>query len=202
MGDKSVLKSMDRSEFKDVVISYLDGLYGLAYSMTRHRADAEDLVQETVLKAYRSFASFERGTNVRAWLFKILRNTFVSDYRKKKREPEKVSIDADENFSFYTQASQKVSVEGAEALKAVIDRENLEAFFGDEIVKAIDLLPDEFREAILLCDIQDLRYGEMAQILDVPIGTVRSRLARGRGMLQKLLWEYAERHGLMGRGSS
>lgn len=189
-----------RKEFEELALIHLDPLYRFALSFVHNKTDADDLVQKTVLKAFRAFDRFERGTNMRAWLFKILRNTFISDYRKTKRHAEQSIDDEDAEFSFYTAACEE-AWKASETLpeEAVADPKKLEYVMGDEIKEALDSLPDEFREVVFMCDVQGLPYQEIAGILDVPVGTVRSRLARARGRLQKILWEYARRKGLWRR---
>lgn len=191
-----------RKEFEKLALIHLDSLYRFAMSFTHHKADADDLVQKTVLKAYRAFDHFERGTNMRAWLFKILRNAFISDYRKSKRHAEQSLDDEESEFSFYAAASKEMW-KASETLPedALADPAKLEYVFGDEIKEAFDSLPDEFREVVFMCDVQGFSYQEIAKVLDVPVGTVRSRLARARGRLQKILWEYARRRGIWRRNA-
>jgi len=188
----------DRGEFKNLILENLNGLYGFALSLTRNTADANDLVQEASLRAWRSFHQFKPGTNLKAWLFTILKNTFINEYRRKKRSPEKVSLDDEENFSFYAKAQAQLTAEGKHSVPGALDPSKLEEVLGDEVHEALYALPEEYREAIVLSDVQDLSYADIAKVLNVPIGTVRSRLARGRSMLQKLLWDYANSKGLFG----
>lgn len=156
--------------------------------MTRNPADAEDIVQQTYLRAYQAFDQFESGTNLKAWLFKILTNTFISSYRKKQREVKTISADENEDFSLYERLTQA----NASAEMELLDR------LPDEQVKAaLEDLPEQFRTAVLLADVEGFSYQEIADIMDVPIGTVMSRLHRGRKALQKALWEYARTHGLV-----
>jgi RNA polymerase sigma-70 factor (ECF subfamily) len=197
---KWVAKSADKKEFEKLALVYLDDLYRMGLSFTHNKADAEDLVQRSVMKAYRAFQSFERGTNMKAWLFKILRNTFISDYRRNKKHAVQSIEDDEAEFSFY-KAAQEEARKASESIseEVVLDPSKLEYVLGDEVKKALDSLSDDFREAIFLCDVQGLSYVEMAEILDVPVGTVRSRLARARGQMQKVLWEYAKDKGLWRR---
>jgi RNA polymerase sigma-70 factor (ECF subfamily) len=190
----------DRKEFERLALVYLDDLYRMGFSFTRQKADAEDLVQRSILKAFRAFHCFERGTNMKAWLFKILRNTFISDYRQKKRHAVQSIEDDEAEFSFY-KAAQEEARKASEAMpeEAVIDPAKLEYVLGDEVKRALDSLSEDFREVIFLCDVQGLSYLEIADILDVPVGTVRSRIARARGQMQKLLWQYAKDKGLWRR---
>jgi RNA polymerase sigma-70 factor (ECF subfamily) len=189
-----------QAEFERLVLGYLDPLYRFAWSLTRNRTEADDLVQKSVMKAYRAFDRFERGTNVRAWLFRILRNAFISDYRKMKRRAEQSIDEDDAEFSFYAAAQEK-AWRDSETLSedALLKPEKLERVLGDEVTRALETLPEEFREVVFMCDIQGFSYQEMAGILNVPVGTVRSRLARARGKLQKILWAYAQRKGLWRR---
>ncbi len=190
-------KKTKQEEFEALALEHLNPLYGMAMSLTRNKADAEDLVQESIIKAFRAFDSFEKGTNIKAWLFKILKNTFISNWRKKKNVKEEKPIDDMSEFSFYSAAypSMPKSPEGVPS-DDVFNADKLEHVLGDEVKKALDSLPEEYREAIFLCDIQGLAYQEIADILSIPIGTVRSRLARARSSLQKLLWDYAKESGL------
>jgi RNA polymerase sigma-70 factor (ECF subfamily) len=195
---KSPLKEKENPalrEFQALALTHLGALYRYAVSLTRNSSDAEDLVQETVLKAFRSFTQFERGSNIKGWLFTILRNTFLNAYRKQKNTPQQIPLEQIEDFSLYAKM-------GPLASDRVFDESKLGEIFGDEISKALNALPDEFREVILLCEIHEFSYQKIAEITGVPIGTVRSRLARGRGLLQKLLWDYAEKNGIIRRLSS
>ena len=187
-----------REAFKQSILENLNGLYGFALSLTRNNHRANDLVQEACLKAWRSLHQFKEGTNFKAWLFTILRNTFINEYRREKRSPEKVSLDDEENFSFYAKAHSQLTTEGKHSVPDALDPSKLEEVLGDEVHEALYALPEEYREAIVLSDVQDLSYADIAKVLNVPIGTVRSRLARGRSMLQKLLWDYANSKGLFG----
>ena len=172
---------------------YMDPLYSAALRMTRNPADAEDLVQETFLRAYRGFGGFKDGTNLKAWLYKILTNTFINTYRAKKRRPEETEFDGVEDFSLYGRLG------GLEAANAgrTPETEVLEGM-PDEVVKeALESLPEQFRMAVLLADVEGFSYKEIADIMEVPIGTVMSRLHRGRKQLQKRLWEFARDRGLL-----
>ena len=154
----------DRAEFAAEAMQYAGQLYSAALRMTRNRADAEDLVQETYLRAYRSFNTFDEGTNLRAWLFRILTNTFINSYRAKQRRP--------------------------------VEDELMDYFPESEVKSAVEELPENFRLAVLLADVEGFSYKEIAEILDIPIGTVMSRLHRGRKALQKRLYEFAVDRGL------
>ncbi len=160
--------------------------------MTRNPADAEDLVQETMLRAYRSFDSFEPGTNLKAWLFRIMTNAYINTYRKKQREPQKVSADEIEDFDLYRELKAHDSRYEATPENIVLD-----SLVDSDILQAIDELPEQFRLAVVLSDVEGFSYAEMAEIMDVPLGTVMSRLHRGRKALQKRLWELAREKGIV-----
>lgn len=181
-------------------LKHASALFGLACSFTRNRAGAEDLVQETYTRAFRFFYQFKPGTNIKAWLFKILRNTYINEYRKKKRGLEIESAGKEKEFSFYDRIYHENKAQTAEIPHDLLYHPaKLENILGDEISKAMESLPQDFREVIYLCDVQELSYVDIAKIIGVPIGTVRSRLARARGMLQKLLWQYAVQNGIIRR---
>ena len=166
----------DQARFAELAMPYMDALYSAALRMTRNPADAEDLVQETFLRAYRGFGGFKDGTNLKAWLYKILTNTFINTYRAKKRRPEESQFDDVEEFSLYNRLG------GLEAANAgrTPEAEVLESM-PDEVVKeALESLPEQFRIAVLLADVEGFSYKEIAEIMDVPVGTVMSRLHRGR----------------------
>jgi RNA polymerase sigma-70 factor (ECF subfamily) len=187
-----------REEFESIFLPLLDNLYNIALRMTRNVKDAEDLVQETVLKAYRFFHRFERGTNARAWILTILTNTFRTRYRKKKQEPEMVDFQAIENFCLADElvreikASDKSEAKGAEAVT-----EMLKDYVSDDIIEALENVPEQFRLAVLLSDVEGFSYQEIAEILDISVGTVKSRIFRGRKILQKQLWEFARERGIL-----
>ena len=183
----------DQAKFSDLAMEYMPSLYTAALRMTRNPADAEDLVQETYLKAYRAFNSFTEGTNLKAWLYRILTNTYINTYRAKKRRPEESDIDDLENFYLYRRLG---GLEGAAAGRSAED-EVLDHFTETEVKEAIEALPEQFRMAVLLGDVEGFSYKEIAQILDVPIGTVMSRLHRGRRALQKRLYEFGRQRGLV-----
>ena len=188
----------DQAQFADLAMPYMSALYSAALRMTRNAADAEDLVQETYLRAYRGFGGFKEGTNLKAWLYKILTNTFINSYRSKKRRPEQVDLDDIEDFYLYRRLGELEAAEAARSPEAEV----LDAM-PDEVVKqALEDLPEQFRMAVLLADIEGFSYKEIAEIMDVPIGTVMSRLHRGRKQLQKRLWDLAEQRGLVPRAST
>ncbi len=174
-------------------MEYMPSLYTAALRMTRNPADAEDLVQETYLKAYRAFNGFTEGTNLKAWLYRILTNTYINTYRAKKRRPEESDIDDLENFYLYRRLG---GLEGARSGRSAED-EVLDHFTETEVKEAIEALPEQFRMAVLLGDVEGFSYKEIAEILNVPIGTVMSRLHRGRRALQKRLYEFGRQRGLV-----
>lgn len=168
-------------------MEHLPSLYSAAMRMTHNPADAEDLVQEVYLKAYRGYGGFEEGTNLKAWLFRILTNTYINMYRAKKRRPEQSELDEVEDLYLYQRLG------GAEAVAASRTAEDiaLESFTETEVQEAVDALPEAFRIPVLLADVEGFHYKEISEILDIPIGTVMSRLHRGRKALQKALFEFA-----------
>ncbi len=183
----------DQADFAAQAMQYMDSLYSGAMRMTRNPADAEDLVQETYLKAYRGFGGFQEGTNLKAWLYRILTNTFINNYRAKKRRPDESDLDEVEDLYLYRRLG---GLEAAEAGRSAED-ELLDHVTDIEVKEAIESLPEQFRVAVLLADVEGFSYKEIAEILDVPIGTVMSRLHRGRKGLQKRLYEYAVERGLV-----
>src|SRR3989454_3231605 len=184
-----------RERFERDVLPLLPSLYGAALRLTRNPADAEDLVQETYLRAYRGFAGFREGTNLKAWLYRILTNTFINTYRAKKRRPDQVDLDDVEDFYIFRRLG---GLEAADAERTA-ETEALAAMPDDEVKQALESIPEQFRMAVILADIEGFSYKEIAEILDVPIGTVMSRIHRGRRQLQKRLWDYAEEHNLRPR---
>ena len=174
-------------EFEREAVPHMDILYNYALRMTSNPDDAHDLVQETYLKAYRFWDKYEKGTNIRAWLFRIMKNSYINRYRKESKEPE--TVDYDEIQNFYN----TIRYESA-------DPNNLqEKIFGglldDDVTRALESLPEDFRTVVILCDIEGLSYEEIAEFVDCPIGTVRSRLHRGRNMLRTKLLHYAQQRG-------
>lgn len=178
----------NRRSFETQMLPHLDALFRSALGMTRNAGDAEDLVQETFVRAYQFFGQFQRGTNARAWLFKILTNLYINAYRKKAHEPEKLSYDNLEEFYLYNRLSDAQSRgAGGSPEDEILRKVQVEA-----IREAIERLPDEYRETVILADLNELSYQEISDIVNVPIGTVRSRLSRGRKLVQKALWAYTE----------
>jgi RNA polymerase sigma-70 factor (ECF subfamily) len=178
------------ARFEAEALPLLPGLYSSAFRLTRNAADAEDLVQETFLRAYRGFAQFEEGTNIKAWLYRILTNTFINTYRKKQREPRTISDEEIEDWYLYSKMVEAGAEPSAET--SVI-----EALPDEDVQAALSALPDQFRIAVLLADVEGFSYKEIAEITDVPIGTVMSRLHRGRKALEKRLWNVVRERGLV-----
>ena len=184
----------DQAQFADLAMEFMPSLYAAALRMTRNPAEAEDLVQETYLKAYRGFGGFQEGTNLKAWLYKILTNTFINSYRSKKRRPEQTELEDVEDLYLYRRLG---GLEAAEAGRSA-EEEVMEHFTDAEVKEAVESLPEAFRLAVLLADVEGFSYKEIAEILDIPIGTVMSRLHRGRRALQKALFDFGLERGLVG----
>jgi RNA polymerase sigma-70 factor (ECF subfamily) len=183
----------DRETFAEQAMEYAPQLYSAALRMTRNQADAEDLVQETYLRAFRSFDTFTQGTNLRAWLFRILTNAYINRYRAKQRRPIETDLDDVEDLYLYRRIG---AMETAAASQSAEDQ--FMDLFTDEAVKqALEDLPENFRLPVLLADVQGFAYKEIAEMLDIPIGTVMSRLHRGRKAMQRALFEYARTNGLV-----
>ena len=188
-----------RKEFEDIAMEHIDSLYSMAIRLVFNKEEAEDLVQETYLKAYRFFNTFQKGTNIKAWLFKILRNTFINKYRKAVNLPGEVFYEDVESVN--SNLSYKQESDSGELTDTLESKYNeLGNLMEDDVKRAIDSLPIEYKEAILLSDVEELSYSDIAEITNVPIGTVKSRLNRGRKLLQKSLWEYAKDRGFIKRG--
>jgi RNA polymerase sigma factor (sigma-70 family) len=173
--------------FNNEFMPHVNSMYNFAYRLTLDEDDAKDLVQDTFLKSYRFINSFQQGTNAKAWLFRILKNSFINDYRKKSKEPAKV--DYQEVEGYYN------SDDVDEVITTDLRAETLQDMIGDEISNALNALDVDFRTVIILCDLEGFKYDEMAKILDIPIGTVRSRLHRARNLLKEKLSEYARKMG-------
>ena len=183
----------DQATFAEQAMEHMPSLYAAAMRMTRNKADAEDLVQETYLKAYRAFGGFQEGTNLRAWLYRILTNTFINTYRAKKRRPDESDLDDVEDLYLYRRLG---ALEASQAGRSAED-EVLDTFTDGEVKAALEALPEQFRMAVLLADVEGFQYKEIAEILDIPIGTVMSRLHRGRRALQKSLFEFGRQRRLV-----
>ncbi len=190
MKSESIPKRDVEPRFEAEALPLLPGLYSAAYRLTRNPSDAEDLVQETFLRAYRGFHQFEEGTNLKAWLYRILMNTFINDYRKRQRQPQTVSDDEIPDWYLYSKMAESGMEPSAET--SVI-----EALPDEEVQEALSSLPDQFRMAVLLADVEGFSYKEIADITGVPIGTVMSRLHRGRKALEKRLWDVVRSRGLV-----
>jgi len=173
--------------FEEEFLPQIDALYNFAYHLTYSEEDANDLVQEAYMKAYRFINNYEVGTNAKAWLFRILKNAFINDYRKKNKQPTKV--DYEEIVNYHNEEDTNYS--SYDDLRT----EMFDKMMGDEVTIAINSLPVDFRTVILLCDIEGFTYEEISKIINVPIGTVRSRLFRSRNMLKEKLKEYAAQYG-------
>ncbi len=175
------------SVFNEEFMPHINSMYNFAYRLTLNEDDANDLVQDTYLKAFRFIDSFEPGTNAKAWLFRILKNSFINDYRKKSKEPAKVDYQDVETYYNSEDVDRQITPD--------LRVEALQDMIGDEISNALNSLDVDFRTVIILCDLEGFKYDEMAKILDIPIGTVRSRLHRARNLLKDKLTDYAKKMG-------
>ena len=184
MSPNETKKSERDQVFESEFLPQIDALYNFAFHLTYNEEDANDLVQETYLKAYRFIDNYEVGTNAKAWLFKILKNAFINNYRKKSKQPTKV--DYEEIVTFHDEDDSQYSSYHD------LREEMFQHMMGDEVTNAINSLPVDFRTVILLCDIEGFTYEEISKIVDIPIGTVRSRLHRARNMLKEKLENYAK----------
>ena len=187
--DTILVNNIKEEDFTSETLPHENALYNYALKISGNTDDAQDLVQETYYKAYRHFDKFQSGTNSKAWMFMILKNTFINDYRKSKREPYKLDYEQIQNF--YENVKSDRSEENN------LDKEFYNDLFDDELTEAIDQLPTKMREVFLLCDLEGYSYEETAELVDCPIGTVRSRLHRARHMLQDILFDYAKDKGFL-----
>ena len=192
MAEQGVTTEQRRLEerFERDALPLMPELYAGAMRLTRNPSDAEDLLQEAYLRAYRGFGSFEEGTNLRAWLYRILTNAYINTYRKRQREPQTISSDDAPEWYLYDQLSEDGREPSAET-------EVLESLPDEEVQEALAELPEQFRMAVLLADVEGFSYKEIAEILEIPIGTVMSRLHRGRRALEKRLWDVVRERGLV-----
>jgi RNA polymerase sigma-70 factor (ECF subfamily) len=183
----------DPSRFAEDAMQYAPQLFSSAMRMTRNRADAEDLVQETYLKAFRSYGSFTEGTNLRAWLFRIMTNTYINQYRAKQRRPNETDLaDVEDLYLF-----RRVSTLDDPSLGRSAEQTLMELLPDEEVKAALEALPDIFRLPVILADVEGFSYKEIAEMLDIPIGTVMSRLHRGRRAMQKSLHDLGVARGLV-----
>lgn len=183
----------DRATFAADAMGFMPQLYAAAVRMTRNPSDAEDLVQETYLKAYRSYGTFEEGSNLKAWLYRILTNTYINLYRARQRRVEETALDEVEDLYLYRRLG------GLEAAMASRSAEDtlMDLFTEAEVKDAIDGLPEAFRLPVLLADVEEFSYKEIAEMLEIPIGTVMSRLHRGRKAMHRQLYDFAAARGLV-----
>ncbi len=190
MADTTSNIARKRQAFEKEALPHMDALYRTALRMTKNVGDAEDLVQEALVKAYRFWDKFETGSNCRAWLFKIMTNVFINEYRSKSRSPMSVNVDDIDDNYLYGQLATNSDGDNPE-------KELFAKMLDDDVKKAIDELPDDFRIVVVLSFIEGFSYQEIAEIADLQLGTVKSRLHRGRKLLQKELLDYAIRNGLI-----
>lgn len=176
-------------DFEVEAIPHMDALYNFALKMTGDSDVADDLLQETYLRAFRFFDKFEKGTNCKAWLFRILKNTFINDYRKESKSPDKVDYDDIQNFY--------ENIKSSEVKSQHLEEDAFHSLLGDEVTDALQNLAEDFRTVIILSDIEGFTYEEIADFVDIPVGTVRSRLHRARKMLFSNLYKYAEDKGYL-----
>ena len=182
-----------QEQFTADAMQYAPQLFSTALRMTRNRSDAEDLVQETYIKGWRSFHTFQEGTNLRAWLFRIMTNTYINKYNAQKRKGTEVELDDVEELFLYKRLG---SIDQSQ-LSSSAEDQMLELFTDDEVKSALEELPEDFRIPVLLSDVDGFSYKEISEMLEIPIGTVMSRLHRGRKAMQKMLYEYARDRGLI-----
>ncbi len=186
--EKPVLSKVEKQRmFENEFMPHINSMYNFAYRLTFDEDDAKDLVQDTYLKAFRFITSFQAGTNAKAWLFRILKNSFINDFRKKSKQPAKVDYQEVENFYNSDDIDESITTD--------LRVETVQDMIGDEVAIALNALDVDFRTVIILCDLEGFTYEEMAKILDIPIGTVRSRLHRARNLLKEKLKSYAKTMG-------
>ena len=191
MAVSTIGSNANQKDFESEAVPHMDVLYNYALRMTGNPDDASDLLQETYFKAYRFWDKYEKGTNIRAWLFRIMKNSYINRYRKESKEPDTVDYDEVKNFYNTIRAES-------------VDPNDLQArlfgnLLGDDVAKALESLSEDFKTVVILCDIEGFTYEEIAEFVECPIGTVRSRLHRGRKMLQAKLYEFARKQGYIGR---
>lgn len=187
MADLTHIEIKKQQDFRDEIIPHLDALYNFGLRLTSDPNDAEDLVQDTIVKAYRFFSSYEKGTNAKAWLFRILKNSYINNYRKRSKKPQEV--DYDEVSTFYE------TIRDDRTETSDLEDKMFRELIDDDLSHALDSIPEDFRTVVVLCDVEDFTYEEIANMLDVPIGTIRSRLHRGRNLLKVQLTDYAAKRG-------
>ncbi len=181
-------------DFEAAAMPFVDSLFNTAFRLTRNAQDAEDLVQETYLKAYRHYDKFQEGTNLKAWLFKIMKNSFINNYRKKQRTPPQ------SDFADLEGSLESRVIEDAVSRIKDPEEEFLESIVDEQVQEALESLPADYRMAVILADLENFSYKEIAEILDVPVGTVMSRLYRGRKQLEAAMLDYARQHGYLRGG--
>jgi RNA polymerase sigma-70 factor (ECF subfamily) len=185
---------VDRRDFERQALPFLDSLYNTAYRLARNSEDAEDLVQETYLKAYRSFEQFTPGTNLKAWMFRILKNAFINEYRRRQAVPQESDFaEIEENLESHLRPEAAGQIKNPE-------QEALEGALDEDVQRALDELPPDYRMAVVLADLEGFSYKEIAEILEIPVGTVMSRLYRGRKLLEEVLLRYARSHNYLQPG--
>lgn len=193
-------KQDKKQRFEKLFLPLMDNLYNLALRMTRNQGDAEDLVQEAYLKAYRFFDHFQEGTNAKAWVITILTNTFRTKYRKIQKEPDQVDFDAVENFFLVDKIKPAIyPANKSEARNSNEITDLLKSYVSDDVIKALENIPEQFRMAVLLSDVERFNYQEIAEIIGANVGTVKSRIFRGRRLLQKQLYKVARERGIVGK---
>ena len=183
----------DQATFEADTMPLAQQLYAAAMRLTRNPSDAEDLVQETYLKAYRAYHTFQEGTNLKAWLYRILTNTFINNYRRDSRRPQEVDLGELQDLYLFRRLDS-----GSGGTTRSAEDQLLEGLVEEDIKRAVEELPENFRLPVLLADLEGFSYKEIAEILEIPIGTVMSRLHRGRKALERALWDFARQRGLVG----